>query len=701
MRSCCLSVACGWLVLTLAAFGQSDKMLHVGDAAVGFRLHLGQMKIAGIDISNEEMDTFEVRTEGTRTVGVWKGHPIFGADFAATAVLERQDTGWEYSFGWSGLDAQRFFVETVSFPDLVVPRTDKSGILYSRAHGMGMVRRPVWADWGWEREPCVKEPMREFQFVALLDDEKPCWYVDAHDSVARQKLAYAYCRANLKEPRARLGILSYVPMLKEKSMSYTLPWKGVIRPFRGGWWEAAQLYKPWAMEQPWTAKARRRTQTPQFKRLREICFWAWNRGAADQVVPPFERFMEESGVSCALDWYWWHHQSYDTGYPNFWPPRDGEAKFAATIAALRRRGAFTMVYTNGLSRDLDDETWNEGEGGEKDARVGHDGRIFSQLWNIHMPTPHRLAATCGEGRGFQKLLGGVIGRLADAGLDAVYLDQVSCGSGKPCWNPRHTHAPGDVVGDMNGYYRFIDELHAAHPSLTLASEEVSEAFLGEFDFFISLFGTSYERCGLGALPEFEAVPVWNALYHGLTATFGTYSLMDGIPPWDDEHWPASHKWTPEQEKDWAALFPDQFAVEFGRTVAWGNQPTAHAMRPEHPEKYPADYRFMIDCARFYRDHRDFLFDGELRSPGRLACAVKKVDFQRRGIYHPAGRYVTVTQPALPTVFHNVWKSAKGEVAAILVNWSTVPQRFALTTPDGRAEGEIAARSCRKVPLALE
>ena len=211
--------------------------------------------------------------------------------------------------------------------------------------------------------------------------------------------------------------------------------------------------------------------------------------------------------------------------------------------------------------------------------------------------------------------------------------------------------------------------------------------------FISLFGTSYERCGLGAMPEFEAVPVWNALYHGLAAVFGTYLLIDGIPPWD-ERWPTERKWRPEHEKDWRKMFPDQFAVEFARTVAWGNQPTVHAMQMKHttdPE-FAEDYRFMVDAARFYRDRRDFLFDGELLAPGRLECATREVRFQRRGIYHKAGQYETVVQPALPTVFHNIWRAPDGRVAAILVNWSRESQSYRLKCPAGSAAGNIPARS---------
>lgn len=709
----------GWWLAAMAASVVGDieaaQLVPLGKAEVGFRMHLGCMREAGMDVSASEMEKFAVRQEGERIVGEWRGHPKLGSDFVVTATFDKLEEGWEYGLAWDGLKVEgvgvgggvgvgeKWVVETVSFPELTVPRSDKSGIVYSRAHGMGMVRRPNWNKWAKDPKAGMSSPMREFQFAALIDKSLACWYLDARDDQARMKHTYASEGVVRKfkvkgvervEKRARIGIMAPLPAIVENGAKRELPWKGLIRPFHGGWWDAAQIYKPWALKQPWVTKARARMATPQARRLREICFWAWNRGNAATVVPPFERFMDDSGVSCALDWYWWHHQSYDTEYPRFWPPRDGEQAFADTIARLHRKGAYAMVYTNGMSWDMDDESWHYGEGGEKQARVGHDGKIFGELWNIHMSTPHRLAATCGEGRGFQRLLGEVIGHLDDAGLDAVYLDQISCGTGKPCWNRAHSHLPGDGLGDMLGYYRFVKELRAAHPKMAFASEETTEAYLGEFDHFISLFGTSYERCGLGTLPEYEAVPIWNALYHGMAAVFGSYSLMDGVPAWDDERWPATNKWTQAQEKDWPALYPDQFAVEFCRTVVWGNQPSAHVMRMEHATlpKFAADYRFMVDTAKFYSQHREYLFDGELLCPGRMECARKKVKFASRGIYNRAGVYKEHVQPALPTVFHNVWRSPEGKVAAILVNWSKEPQKYKLLAPDMCVTGVIPARS---------
>ncbi len=684
------------LFIVVVAFAPVAASVRLGDAEVGFRLHFGLPKLEGMNVSDREMDSLYVSTNGPVLTAVWKGHPVLGKNFSATAIFRQSGEGWTYSFSWDGANPLNMLVETVSFPEVSVPRTAESGVLHSRAHGMGVIRRPNWSKVS-QNEPIAEGAMRNFQFIALLDENTTSWYVDARDGKARVKRAYAYCDdRDIGDRRVRMGITYGVPATVENTHGFALPWQGVITPFRGGWWEATAVYRPWAREQSWYRNAVGRKRSPKAMRLREIGLWAWNRGKSTEVAPPIERFAEETGAMCALDWYWWHTPSYDTSYPDFWPPREGVKTFRETVERLRKRGIYVMAYTNGISQDMDDSGW--ADGGDNEGALNHDLRVNGHAFNVY--TMHRLAPMCGEAVRFQSRLSEQVGHLASVGLDAVYLDQISCGAaGARCWNPRHRHAPGDSDAIQELYQGYVRRVQAQNPSLALSSEECSEAYLDIFDSFISLFGPSYERCGIGVGPEFEAVPAWNALYHGAVACFGTYSLLDGVPPWD-ELWPTEKRWSADDEKDWCTLYPDQFPVEFSRTVVWGNQPTVHAFRMSHATdpRYAADYRFMKDTVKFYLANRDFLYDGELLSPGTLTCATKRVAFLRRGIYSPAGSFATVEQPALPTVFHSVWRAPDGRMAAILVNWSREEQSWNLACRQGTASGSIPSRSWSKIPL---
>ena len=75
--------------------------------------------------------------------------------------------------------------------------------------------------------------------------------------------------------------------------------------------------------------------------------WLWNRGRIDCVFPPAERLAADAKVPIALDWYWWHHNPYDTDYPDFWPPREGVEAFKAAVKRMNDQGIYTQVYING------------------------------------------------------------------------------------------------------------------------------------------------------------------------------------------------------------------------------------------------------------------------------------------------------------------------------------------------------------------
>ena len=97
--------------------------------------------------------------------------------------------------------------------------------------------------------------------------------------------------------------------------------------------------------------------------------------------------------------------------------------------------------------------------------------------------------------------------------------------------------------------------------------------------------------------------------------------------------------------------------------------------------------FAADC---------FLFDGEMRSPGRLTCAAAKADFLIRGTYAREGEYRVCTRTNLASVVHSLWRAPDGHLAAVLCNWTRKPQAFALDAPDLKASGELAPRSWKLV-----
>lgn len=633
------------------------------DWSVGFEL-----EYAGGTISGRDALSSEVRDVTGAKELVWQ----FDDGRVWTYLNPAEGGGWRYLPLKVELSAERGEPANVRFPVAKISRTDETRLLFSDIWGaQGSLMRPSWRTLEPGKVFKVTKDSPGFRFAAALNEGGTSFYIDSREEDF-SPLRFSFASA----PDGALVVSAVHPQPGSVS-------GGLLKTFAGGWFDAARIYKSWVSKTPRFAKARGRDRG----KLRDVSMWFWNRGLSEDVIAPVEQFQRDAGVPAALDWYWWHEIPYDSGYPNFWPPREGVAKFREAVRRLNKAGIFSQVYMNGMTWDCDDPSWTQG--GTDDAVLP----LHAVAYNVY--DSHRLANLCGESPHFQRLMHRNVDELVDCGLDGIYLDMVSAASLEAlCRNPRHAHRPGEGAAQVRGWRTFVEEVKARHLGVLVSSEDAGEDYFDVFDFLICCF-PSYERFGFGVAPECACVPVFSAIYHEATPMFGSYALIDGIPPWDPK-WPDENRW--KKERPWERLFPDQFAVELSRGLAWGLQPTVNNFRlsAATDPKFAADYRFMIDVARFHHENRDILFDGEMLNPGRLVCETRTVDFLVRGIYAKEGDFRSVREEALPAVFHSVWKSPAGRKSAVLVNWTREDQMYEVDAPDVKAKGVIPARSLRVV-----
>lgn len=671
--------------------------LKSGDLEIGFSVELGEPGTNGVTVFDERaMGSFREEGEGPVRCGVWRGHPVCGPDFEVRVRLERSADGfWTYAFGYSG-NASARFLRRVRFPVVTASMTPGAAVFVP--YSTGQLVHPDWAkikDGGaaWD---CQNGAFRVLRFGALLNGNGPNpsvyldWRTDGYDC------SNFVCHKD-RDGFARLSVFYDLPFAEEQRRQSVRPFTGVLREYRGSWWEAAQVYRPWARTRPYCAEMRKRKA--ERGPLNDVAVWFWNRGASERVIAPVERFAADAGVPVALDWYWWHDIPYDVTYPNFWPPREGVEVFRRAIARLRKAGVYTQVYINGVSRGEDDPDW--ANGGDDEAwwqcPAAHPGRsprrcVYNRFANVG------LVEMCGEAPVFQRKVREVVRHLvADGGLKAVYIDQIGCTCHNPCFNPKHRHAPGDADAPARGYADFIRAIRAENPGVHLSTEDLGEAYLGLFDSQIVLCD-SCER--LGGWTDCrstwtETVPAFQAVFNDLTVLFGAYTMMDGVTPYDDK-WPKEGKW--RHELDWVSLFPDQFAVELARSAVHGLQPCVHNFRLENigDPRLATDYAFLVATARWRRENAAFLADALLADPGTMTTAGLTARFCSRGTYSPEGKYRTIVHDGLPAVLHTVWRGKDSAVRAMLVNWTRENQSYRLETPDVRAEGVLPPRSWKTV-----
>lgn len=666
------------LALTCAA-------ASAGGLDIGFRLQLGNPDDTNlahrVEVTSAELDRM---TETTNAVGVvvrrWSGHRLLGADFVAEATLTPTDGGVEYAFAYRNC-ASKLSVERLGFPDVSFPRTDELRIFYP--HQQGHVTWPRWESLA-PGETAVHHYPQGFHFIAALEPTGEGVYVDQRGTARLEATEVAALQGVGRT--AHLVSWHDLPVSSESTRAFRLPYPGVVRRFRGDWFEACRIYRDWVRAQPHyrAAAARPRGQ------LADVAMWFWNRGRSEKVIAPVERFRDEAGVPVALDWYWWHRISYDTDFPHFWPPREPESDFRAGVARCRLGGIYVQPYVNGMTWDCDNPTWDEG--GAQGAVMERDGRVRKYLFNRF--TGHSLAYMCGEAPLHQAHMRQVVRTLAGCGFNGVYMDMIDNAAWGPCWNASHRHPRGGGTHMAEGFRRYVGAVRKENPGLQLSSEDGCEAYLELFDSVISLYANGERLTGATA-PRDVFVPGFNAIFHPCVTSFGSFAMIDGIPAWD-ETWPAEERWT--EERPWEKLFPDQFAVELSRGPSWGIQPCVHNFLLEHATdpRFADGYRFMIATARFWHRNRPWLLEGEMLSPGRLTCPAQRVEFMRRSTYAKKGEFATCVQEALPTVFHSVWRSPDGRVAAVFVNWSREPRVFRLEAPDLMAAGELPARTWKIV-----
>ncbi|HPS06170.1 MAG TPA: DUF6259 domain-containing protein [Kiritimatiellia bacterium] len=657
---------CAAFLCTLARAVAADDQ-----PTLDWKLGLGDMKGNLAFFGPEAMREKKVERTDDAVTATWKGHAECGGAFTVTVTWRRAPDGlWSGDLAYEGYSGKRF-VEEIHFPLLSGAFATGSSFVFG-GHDSGVVNQGATFF-----KPGAKQRRTYcggMQFSALLNTNGPSLYFDHRDPSVGTK----GCEIEIAKEGGRLTYAGiHVPGLPDRPpAAYRIPYPSCFMTFKGNWFEAGQIYKKWGTAQPWYAS--RKAANP----MRKIGMWVWNRGLIKNALPPVERLQKELGdISVAIDWYWWHSNPYDTDYPDFWPPREGVEPFRAAVARLKGQGIYSQVYINGVCWDMDGKTWKDG--GEEGVFVQRDGEPRNTAFNKY--NHHRLAYMCGEAPKFQDRISSVVGHLRESGLNGQYLDMIgnSTMAGR-CYNPRHAHPKGGGSFGPDGYRVLLQRLKRENPDYPLTTEGTNEAYMD------LMAGSIY--CNSTTLERLDAIPMFQSVYHGNYAYFGNYAYPDGTRPWDPL-WPPEDRW--KEEKPWHTLYPDQFYLELGRTVAWGVQPMVCNIKENlftDPELAPA-LRFTLDTARFYYANREFLFDGQMLSPSGFTCPAAPVDFLIRSIFTKE-RECKPRHAELPAVLHSCWQAPDGKKALILVNWTRAPQPWSFNG----LSGTLPARSYGKAVM---
>ncbi|OHB54224.1 MAG: hypothetical protein A2Y12_04325 [Planctomycetes bacterium GWF2_42_9] len=304
----------------------------------------------------------------------------------------------------------------------------------------------------------------------------------------------------------------------------------VVQAYSGNWWEAAKIYRDWALQQKWADEGWLADRTNIPGNFLDIGYWAADTANPNSWLGD-DIFVTDMGrmkstfapLKLGLHWYGWNSSPFDTNYPEMFPILD--QGIDDDIETFQAQGTSVMPYTNGLMWDtgLSNFTGTAQPAAVKDK----DGNLVLAAGELG----HEFAMMCPYTSVWQDKIHDLCERLINPNeldVDGIYLDQL--GGHKPdlCYDSSHGHPLGGGHHWVDGYRTMLSNITTTVGSNAyLASEMFAEPYMDYIHGF--LIGALYRAT--------DDVPLMQAVYSGYANTFGalesecdsfgTFTLIQG------------------------------------------------------------------------------------------------------------------------------------------------------------------------------
>jgi hypothetical protein len=473
--------------------------------------------------------------------------------------------------------------------------------------------------------------------------------------------------------------------LETAGRSFELPYETVVGRFSGDWYQAADLYKEWAVKQPWCARpTTERTDIPawlkdprpwlcvisrgNYDRLRGTYWGApaeWPIGKfwpARKVVPLMRDYAALLATPVVTWMEGWEYIGAPGGPVDIFPPLEGSASFSAAMKTLTDDGNLPFGYLAGLH-------WTY-----KRPNVGYDGRQRFE------EEGRALAAVNPEGDvdhyrfvSDQKLFVNLcianpetvalfrqnFAELMDLGLVALQIDQQIGMYSTPCYSTEHGHPTGYgpwMYESMRDFIRMVrDESKARNPEAIFGYEVPCEIWIQDVDvhmhrpYHIRPFGVS-------------SIPLFDYLYHAYAISYGGDTYM-------------------------GLAHPEVDLIKHATVAAYGVQNLVGIGQPEWDYEVDPDYptiRLMRNIVHAQQTFaREFLVFGDMLQPTMADGAEVEIDLYKHASWTDAS--LDVGRVTMPCCVHSVWRAPAGEVGHVLVNWTGETQRVTVDLVDAEAD----------------
>ena len=397
----------------------------------------------------------------------------------------------------------------------------------------------------------------------------------------------------------------------------------VIATCKGDWWEAARIYREWAMTTPWTRKGSIAERPDYPKAWLKAGYWIMAWGPGDNIRRIVGDARKLNPLPLGIHWYGWAQHPHDNLYPDY-PPKAG---FGKTVRELTASGNVIMPYVNGMCWDLNEPSYPSSV---PSACKKENGEVYVEVWSARCG---KLVTMCPTTEFWQKKVFRFCREIIDQeNINALYLDQITAGPPKLCFDRTHGHPLGGGHFWVDGYRKLLSPLkaYAASREIPFCSECTAEPYMDNIDIFLTWNG----RTG-------EDVPLLPAIYSGYTCYLGS----------------------PTSEKDTT----EAFRVSQGRDFLWGcilGWNGDWILKASQREKF----LLLARLSQLRLKNGDFQIYGQLLDDIRPENILPTITTVQN---NPSPHPMTV-----PVVQGTLWRNRKGELGLFMVNHDSRPQSFA-------------------------
>lgn len=466
-------------------------------------------------------------------------------------------------------------------------------------------------------------------------------YIAAHDAQQRIKhMRHSGAAVAFHTPVENAGVIGKAA----EGPCYAV----TLEAFVGDWWQAAAIYRRWAMRQPWTSKGPIAGRKDFPKAMAETDFWIsfhllQTVDSFSNAVMRIVKGME--GANLGLRFYRWYagceRSNMCLNFPENFPVRYGVRE---CVDLFRRNGVVVMPYTNPHILDAKLELFRYAG---RDACKKENGEWYNEPYTGGPYGRHPFAVMCPAAKDWQDTVAHFSDRLfEETGANAIYYDQVGCSPPRLCFAPEHGHSLGGGTWWYEGRRKYLERAHRDY-----SSRNIPVTFEGSGDGYMDVCDGHLVVTRVTA----EDVPFFPAVYSG-------YAIYFGI------------------RQNVRATAYDQVFTIMGREFLWGlingwnwDWPTQD--RKIDPRNAEAARLFALAHSRA----RDFLVYGSLEGDFIPLSPVKKRPFEWKMFWR--GEYCEKGE--IPELAGTWWRSADGNRKALfVVNMTDSEQTARFMAPPG-------------------